>query len=126
MSNMHRSPRHKEKEKIQIKRIALQRTLKKILAIIGAAMLFWFIVGGDLGVFAMIRSIRYKKNLERLIEQEEIRSEMLSKKIKQASSDTFYIEQIARTKYGMVNDNEMVFIFADEDSSRNIFKNSVK
>ena len=126
MNNIHRNLRHKDKEKIQIKRMAFQRTMKKILVVIAASILFWFFVGGNLGIFAMIRSNKYKNNLKMLVEREEKRSNLLSQKINKVTSDTFYIEQVARTKYGMVKDNEIVFVFTDEDSSKNIFKNSVK
>ena len=118
MTPVHNIPRHIDKERQQLRRIALQRRLRKIAVFVGVIIFLGFVFGGDLGVIAMIRSIRYKKKLELAIAAEKKRAQKLSAQIQKLAQDTFYIEQIARTRYGMARENELIFIFPDSLSGK--------
>ncbi|RKZ34413.1 hypothetical protein DRQ33_02200 [bacterium] len=119
MKNIHRTPRHLEKEREQLRRISFQRKLRKIVIGVGIIILIWFFIGGDLGIISMFRSIRYREYLEKVMEAEEKKSSELTQKIEKLSTDTFFIEQVARTKYGMVKDGETVFLFPPEKPNSN-------
>ncbi len=117
MNPVHKVPRHIDKEREKLRKLTFQRRLRKIVFAIGIIILLAFIFGGDLGVIAMVRSIRYKKELERAIAAEKKKSEKLAAQIQKLSQDTSYIEQIARLKYGMARKNEIIFVFPHNDSS---------
>jgi len=119
MKHIHKKLRHKEIEQLELRKITIQRALKKIIISLVFVMLFWFFIGGNLGIFAMWQSSRYVKHLEKMVEDEEQYSVQLDEQIQKFYTDTLYIEQVARTKFGMVKNGEVVFVFADNDSTSN-------
>ena len=120
MEPIHKIPRHIDKERERLRKLALQRRLRKIAYFVGAAIVLWFIFGGDLGVISMLRAMHQKKMLERAVQLERRRAEILSAQIQKLSQDTFYIEQIARTRYGMARKNEIVFVFPSDSGRKSI------
>ncbi len=108
---VHRKPRHKLKQEEQSRRMVLQRRIRRALILAGILILVWYFVGGDLGLWAMWRFLRTEHYLRRALERERRRAEKLDETIERLSGDTLYIEQVARTRFGMIRDGERVFIF---------------
>ena len=115
MPRFSRKPRHIEKREYQSRRIILQRRLKKVLLLISLAFILWLFIAGDMGLWTMWQSIRYKKRLERVVQKEEKKARELDEKIEKLQSDTLFIERTARYELGMIRDNEKVFIFKEND-----------
>ena len=120
MEPIHKIPRHIDKERERLRRLTLQRRLRKIAYFVGVGIVLWFILGGDLGVISMLRAIHQKKILEQAVLAERKRAKVLSDQIQKLSQDTFYIEQIARTKYGMARKNEIVYVFPADSGRKSI------
>lgn len=119
MKYLHRKPRHIEKQEYYSRRIILQRKLKRILLLVAFLLPIWLLVAGDMGLWAMWQSVKYERKLSALLEYEKKRAAELNEMIQRLDSDTLFIEQVARTKLGMLKDNEKVFIFLNDSTPQN-------
>jgi cell division protein FtsB len=89
---------------------------KKRLVVIGIGLtimaLLWVIFAPRMGVYALFRERSRLSQLQ--VENIEIKEKnaFLQKEIERIQTDPEYFEKIARDKYGLLKDNEMVFDFA--------------
>jgi cell division protein FtsB len=87
-----------------------KKALKVALFIVGLLLLYFFL-GGETG---FIRYMRYKlleRKLRNDIEYEKKRHDSLLFELEKLETDSSYIEYIARTKLGMVRENEKIIRF---------------
>jgi cell division protein FtsB len=122
MSTLSRKAKHVEKQEHFDKKAKLQQRIKTLLVLSGVGIVLWLFAGGEMGFLSMLQSVKYEKELAKTVAQEDKRSKELDRAIFKLQSDTLYIEQIARTNFGMIGNNEKVFVFPKENSKKNGFK----
>ncbi len=117
MNTFHRKPRLRRHHHKIGSKMMLQRKLRNSIMILVVLVLAWFYISGDMGLLAMWRAMLHKKILEAKLEEEKNRSRSLDEIICRLQNDTFFIELYARTKLGMIRENEKVYIFVEESDS---------
>lgn len=95
------------------------RREKKQLAYIGLLLLLllilWIVSAPDLGFMALFRS---KEEIARLQNENKKLAEenkALQEEINRLRKDPAYLEEKARKEYGLLKDNEMLYIFKKKD-----------
>lgn len=87
-----------------------KKALKIALFILGILLLYFFL-GGETGFIRYMRFKLLERKLRKEIEYEKIRHDSLILELEKLEQDSSYIEYIARTKLGMVRDNEKIIRF---------------
>ncbi len=101
----------KQKPKTSLSPLQRKRLLRISLAIVGLSLL-WLVFAPGSGVYHLHLQKKHladlKADQERLAQQ----NREMERDIERLQNDKEYLEQVAREKYGMLRDNEMVFDFA--------------
>jgi len=92
---------------------------KKLLLFVGlfflVLLIAWIISAPDRGILALIRS---KKEITRLQEENRRLAEenkVLQNEINRLQEDPAYLEEKARKEYGMLKENEVLYIFKKKE-----------
>ncbi|HIQ37666.1 MAG TPA: septum formation initiator family protein [Desulfocapsa sulfexigens] len=108
-----------KKKKFRTPLSVLQRKqLIRISLAIVILSLLWLVFAPGSGLLHLRQQ---KKNLAALVAEQEIlvqQNRDMKQDIERLQNDKKYLEQVAREKYGMLKDNEMVFDFAKEKKKK--------
>ena len=108
-----------KKKKLRTPLSALQRKqLIRISLAIVILSLLWLVFAPGSGLLHLRQQ---KKYLAALVAEQEIlvqQNRDMKQDIERLQNDKKYLEQVAREKYGMLKDNEMVFDFAKEKKKK--------
>ena len=96
---------------------ARERLRLAVLVVLGAAILWFAIQGGEYGTLDLIRQQRQKVRLTREIDSLRHLVDSLGKYKNSVLVDPRTQERIAREKFGMVRGNELLYRFAEPDST---------
>jgi len=87
-----------------------RRKRRRRLALgVGIAILIYMFVGGDYGIYKIWRQKRRITQLEREIEVLKVENVRLEREVSLLERDLSYVEKIARERYGMVKEGEIVY-----------------
>lgn len=96
---------------------ARERVRLALLALLGAAVLWFAIQGGEYGTVDLIRQQRQKSGLTREIDSLRQLVDSLGRYRNSVLVDPRVQERIAREKFGMVRGHELLYRFAEPDST---------
>jgi cell division protein FtsB len=101
--------------------VATSRTRERarlaLVVVVGAAVLWFAIEGGEYGTVDLIRQQRQKTALTREIDSLRRLVDSLGKYRNAVLVDPRVQERIAREKFGMVRGHELLYRFAEPDST---------
>ncbi len=78
---------------------------------------FYVTIGFGKSIYEICRLSWMKHNEEKAFNQAVKEKELLELEIKKLTTDSLYIEEIAREEYGMIKDGEEIFHITRPDSS---------
>lgn len=96
---------------------ARERVRLAFLVLLGAAVLWFAIEGGEYGTVDLIRQQRQKSGLTREIDSLRQLVDSLGRYKTGVLADPRVQERIAREKFGMVRGHELLYRFAEPDST---------
>jgi len=79
-------------------------------------LLVIYVLFSNYGIINTLTLQSNQKHLITSLKKEKNAHDSLTKRYQLLKTDTLYIEQVAREKYGLVKPNEKVFIMKDKDS----------
>ncbi len=98
-----------------------KRLLRISLIIVGLSLL-WLVFAPGSGMYHLHQQKKYladlKADRKRLVQQ----NRQMKRDIERLQNDKEYLEQVAREKYGMLKENELVFDFAKKKENKNANK----
>ncbi len=96
-----------------VRKIGIFQVFSAVLAVATGAFVWSFILGEN----GLWNQHKLKNQIVRLEqEKESLQAELLARhhEGERLLKDSFYIESVARTKFGMAKENEVVYQFIDE------------
>ncbi len=93
-----------------------KRRTQWFLIICVCFLLLVYVLFSNYGIVTTLKQQNTQRQLITAIESEKRANDSLKKRLKLLKTDTLYIEQVAREKYGLVKPNEKVFIMKDKES----------
>lgn len=111
MESMHRKPH------VPLSPIQKRRLLLTCLGLVLATFL-WLVFAPHMGIYSVIHQRTEISNIQ--TENAEIREEnkTLEKEIHQIQDDPHFLEKVARDKYGLLKENEMIFDFSPQKKEK--------
>ena len=82
---------------------------KRLFLGIGIAILIYMFVGGDYGIYKIWSQKRRITQLEREIEALKVENAHLEREVSLLERDLSYVEKVARERYGMVKEGEIIY-----------------
>ncbi len=92
----------------------LNKNFRKILIYGAGGILLINFIFSDYGLIVMIKNYFTKKEVKAKIIKEDIMYDSLNTRINKLKFDTTEIERIARETYGMVKQNEKLYIYKEK------------
>jgi cell division protein FtsB len=89
--------------------IAERRLIRRVLLLCGAAGILWLLFAPGWGFLHYTRLQNEVETLARENRTLEARNADLKKEIERLQNDDSYLEEVARKKYGLLKENEMVY-----------------
>jgi cell division protein FtsB len=94
---------------------------RKVLSmfLIGLILLVWFFAFfGEKGVIKIIRLRRERDRIIADINRMQEENKRLQEEIRRLREDSRYLESVARRDLGLIKENEILFIFEDEEAAQ--------
>ncbi len=89
---------------------------KRRLAVVGACLvvisLLWLIFAPHMGIYSVLHKRAMLSRLQQENAEIEKKNSSLQKEIERIQNDPHYLEKVARDKYGLLKENEMIFDFS--------------
>lgn len=98
--------------------IFTNKNLRKIIIYGIALFLFINFIFSDYGIIELISNNLKKKSIKTKIYQEEKHYDSLLKRVNELKYDTLEIERISRETYGMVKQNEKLYIYIEKKDTK--------
>lgn len=81
--------------------------------------MLWLVFAPNVGIYSVVKKNSSLRKLEQELGVLEEQNRELSRKIERIQSDVEYLEEIARGKYDLLKENEMVFDFSKGKEKKN-------
>lgn len=89
-----------------------------VILLVGLIILIWyFTIFGEKGVIKIIELRRERDRLLADISRIEQDNERLAQEIKRLREDADYLESVARRDLGLIRENELLFIFEQQEAT---------
>ena len=108
---------------LYIKNKSSIRRILNILLILLLIILFFFIIKEFWSIILVRNDIKKLNN--KIITYNLIIDSLKAEELK-LRKDTFYIEKMAREKFGMIKNGEKVYYFLDKNNDENMFLKTIK
>ena len=97
-----------------------KKVLKRLLILIAVFLIFYFYFIGDYGFFRLLSLKKEKENL--ILETKRLQAQNMDMEIEieKLKKDLFYIEKIARERYGMAKEDELIYKFVQPEGNSSI------
>ncbi len=95
-----------------------QRIFVRIVVLAVFLALLWLLFAPGLGLISYRRASHRVEDLQKRIRTLERQNAELEEEIDRLEHDDAYLEKLAREKYGMLKENEEVFIFPSKKKGR--------
>ena len=100
------------------------RRLVGIGVFLAVIALLWIIFAPEMGVYSLLRQRSTITRLRAENKEIEDKNGSLQKEIERIQNDPEYQEKVARDKYGLLKENEMVFEFTPSKKEKKKMKDS--
>ena len=90
-----------------------RRNLFSLALLVVIGLMFVYAVLGNRGVLRILQTQKQKAQLEQQLSELQQEHEQLRIEIERLKHDKAYLEQLARTKLGMVRDGETIYHISD-------------
>lgn len=107
----------RQQKKTPLSSLQRKRLLRITLGMLAAALLWIFFAPGS-GVYHIQQQKKQLAILEAQREKLILQNTAMEQEIERLQHDKAFLEQVAREEHGMLQDNELVFDFSEEDQKK--------
>ncbi len=107
----------KRKPKSSLTALQRRRLLRLVLFLAAVAIL-WLTFAPDKGVYSVIKKRSRLNELQDEIGELQDQNSELKEEIERMQTDNEYLEEVARDRYGLLKDDEMVFDFSPQKQKK--------
>jgi cell division protein FtsB len=95
-----------------------QRSFVRIVLCLAVVAFLWVIFAPNMGIYSVIRKKTTQHKLESEVASLREQNKELEAKIDRIQHDVEYLEEVAREKYDLLKENEMVFDFSKNKNGK--------